>query len=203
MPVVFGLGNPGPSYAGTRHNIGFRVAEGLLGGRGEWTREEAAETARARIAGEEVLLVRPQSFMNRSGEAVRMLQERGGLAPEEILVILDDFLLDFGRMRLRRGGSDGGHNGLASVLQVLQTDQVPRLRLGVGPVPPGESDIDFVLAPFSPGEEVAGLVERGCAAARCWLAEGIEAAMNRFNGCPALERTAPPSAASERDEEDR
>ncbi len=203
MPVVVGLGNPGPGYAGTRHNIGFLVAEGLLGGRGKWTREEAAETARARIAGEEVLLVRPQSFMNRSGEAVRMLQERRGLAPEEILVILDDFLLDFGRLRLRRGGSDGGHNGLASVLKVLQTDQVPRLRLGVGPVPPGESDIDFVLAPFAPGEVVAGLVERGCAATRCWLAEGIEAAMNRFNGCPALERTAPPSAASERDEEDR
>ena len=202
MPVVVGLGNPGPAYAGTRHNIGFLVAEGLLGGRGKWTREEAAETARARIAGEEVLLVRPQSFMNRSGEAVRMLQERRGLAPEEILVILDDFLLDFGRLRIRRRGSDGGHNGLASVLKVLQTDQVPRLRLGVGPVPPGESDIDFVLAPFAPGEEVAGLVERGCAAARCWLAEGIEAAMNRFNGFPALERTAP-SAASERDEEDR
>ncbi len=203
MPVVIGLGNPGPSYAGTRHNIGFRVAEGLLGGRGKWTREEAAETARARIAGEEVLLVRPQSFMNRSGEAVRMLQERGGLAPEETLVVLDDFLLDFGRLRLRRGGSDGGHNGLAAVLEVLQTDQVPRLRLGVGPVPPGESDIDFVLAPFAPGEEVSGLVERGCAAARCWLAEGIEAAMNRFNGCPALERAAPPSVVSERDEEDR
>lgn len=203
MPVLVGLGNPGPRYAGTRHNIGFRVAQALLGGRGTWVREEAAETARVRIAGEEVLLVRPQSFMNRSGEAVRVLWERGGLAPEEILVVLDDFLLDFGRLRLRRGGSDGGHNGLASVLEVLQTDRVPRLRLGVGPVPPGESDIDFVLAPFAPGEEVAGLVERGCAAARCWAAEGIEAAMNRFNGYPALERTAPPSVASEKDEEDR
>ena len=203
MPVVVGLGNPGPRYAGTRHNIGFRVAEGLLDGRGKWVREEAAEIARIRIAGQEVLLVRPQSFMNRSGEAVRVLRERGGLTPAETLVVLDDFLLDFGRLRLRRGGSDGGHNGLASVLEVLQTDQVPRLRLGVGPVPPGESDIDFVLAPFAPGEEVAGLVERGCAAARCWLAEGTEAAMNRFNGYPALERKAPPPVASERDEEDR
>lgn len=203
MPVVVGLGNPGPRYADTRHNIGFRVAEGLLGGRGSWVREEYAETAKIRLGGGEVLLVKPQGFMNRSGDAVRALQERAGLAPEEILVVLDDFLLDFGRLRIRRGGSDGGHNGLASVLERLQTDQVPRLRLGVGPVPPGETDIDFVLTDFDPGQEVAELVERGCAATRCWLAEGIEAAMNRFNGCPALSRTARPPAASEQDREDR
>lgn len=203
MPVVVGLGNPGPRYAGTRHNIGFRVAEGLLAGRGKWVRQEAAEIAQLRIAGQEVLLVRPQGFMNRSGQAVRVLREQGGFTPEEILVVLDDFLLDFGRLRLRRGGSDGGHNGLASVLELLETNQVPRLRLGVGPVPPGESDIDFVLAPFAPGEEAAGLAERGCAVVRCWLAEGIEAAMNRFNGYPAMERKAPPSVASEKDEEDR
>ena len=203
MPVVVGLGNPGPGYAGTRHNIGFLVAEGLAGGRGVWLREEGAETARAAIAGEEVLLVKPQGFMNRSGDAVRALQERAGFAPEEVLVVLDDFLLEFGRLRLRRGGSDGGHNGLASVLERLQTDQLARLRLGVGPVPEGDSDIDFVLSPFAPGEQVEELVKRGCAAARCWLEEGIEAAMNRFNGCPALERMVRPPTPSEEDREDR
>ncbi len=166
-------------------------------------REENVETSRVRVAGEEVLLVKPLSFMNRSGDAVRALQERAGFAAEEVLVVLDDFLLDFGRLRLRRGGSDGGHNGLASVLERLQTDQVSRLRLGVGPVPPADSDIDFVLTPFAPGEEVAELVGRGCAATRCWLSEGVEAAMNRFNGCPALGRTVRPSVASEQDREDR
>ena len=201
MPVVVGLGNPGLPYADTRHNIGFRVAEGLRGRRGSWVSEGDAETSRIRIAGREVFLVKPQGFMNRSGEAVRVLQERAGFAPEEILVVLDDFLLDFGRLRLRRGGSDGGHNGLASVLESLQTDQVARLRLGVGPVPPGETDIDFVLTAFEPGEKVAELVARGCSAARCWLTEGIEAAMNRFNGCPAL--TAGRPAAPEQDREDR
>ena len=199
MPVVVGLGNPGRRYADTRHNIGFRVAEGLLGGRGSWVREANAETARARIGGEEVLLVKPQGFMNRSGDAVRALQESAGFPPQGILVVLDDFLLDFGRLRLRRGGSDGGHNGLASVLECLQTDEVPRLRLGVGPVPPGETDIDFVLTGFDPGEGVAELVARGCAATRCWMTEGIEAAMNRFNGCPALSRTAGPPDATQQD----
>lgn len=203
MAVVVGLGNPGPRYADTRHNIGFRVVEGLLGGRGRWLREEDVETSRVRVAGEEVLLVRPLSFMNRSGGAVRALQERAGFAAGEVLVVLDDFLLDFGRLRLRRGGSDGGHNGLASVLECLQTDQVPRLRLGVGPVPPGDSEIDFVLTPFAPGEEVAEVVARGCAATRCWLSEGVEAAMNRFNGCPALGRALRPAVASEQDREDR
>ena len=103
-----------------------------------------------------------------------------------MLVVLDDFLLDFGRMRLRRGGSDGGHNGLASVLQHLLTEAVPRLRLGVGPVPESEQDIDYVLAPFAPTEVIEELIKRGCAATTCWVTEGVEAAMNRFNGCLPL-----------------
>ena len=190
MRVVVGLGNPGTRYARTRHNIGFLVAAELVGS--GWVDRLAAQTATVRIAGEMVLVVRPQTYMNRSGDAVLALSELEDFAPEDTLVVFDDFLLDFGRIRLRRSGSDGGHNGLASILQRLRTEQVPRLRLGVGPVPAGESDIDFVLTPFAPAAAVEGLVPRGSAAARCWLQEGIEAAMNRFNGCPALPSGADP-----------
>jgi PTH1 family peptidyl-tRNA hydrolase len=183
--AVVGLGNPGPKYERTRHNIGFLVADHLAAG-AAWSTQHNALTARWRRAGEEVLLVKPQTYMNRSGTAVRSLAAEVGSEPAQILVVFDDFLLDFGRLRLRRGGSDGGHNGLASVLQELGSDQVPRLRLGVGPVPDEADDIDFVLAPFGETEDVDGLVDSGGAAVETWLSEGIEAAMNRFNGCAGL-----------------
>ena len=133
-----------------------------------------------------MLLVKPQTFMNGSGEVFEPLRDQMDVEPEHVLVILDDFLLDFGRMRLRRGGTDGGHNGLASVLQHLATEQVPRLRLGVGPVPEDVEDIDYVLTRFAPSDDVDELVHRGCAATRCWVTEDVEAAMNRFNGFPPL-----------------
>ena len=140
MRVVVGLGNPGVRYARTRHNIGFLVAADLAAGRG-WVDRWSAQMATLRIAGETVLIVRPQTYMNRSGDAVLALSELEGFALEETLVVFDDFLLDFGRIRLRRSGSDGGHNGLSSIIEGLRTDAVPRLRLGVGPVPDDDSDI--------------------------------------------------------------
>jgi PTH1 family peptidyl-tRNA hydrolase len=186
LHVVVGLGNPGPRYAGTRHNIGFMVVDRLAGS-GSW-RDDAgrSQTATAEVAGLETHLVKPQTFMNRSGDAVVALQGQWGFEPQEVLVVFDDFYLDFGRLRLRRGGSDGGHNGLASVLQRAGTEEVPRLRMGIGRVPEGEDDIDYVLADFGAQEQVEELVDRGCRAVEGWVAEGIEAAMNRFNGCPAL-----------------
>ena len=185
MHVVVGLGNPGTRYACTRHNVGFLVADDLAG-RASWVERYEAHMAVTQFFDEEVLVVKPQTYMNRSGDATMALAEAVDIAPQDMLVVLDDFLFDFGRLRVRRSGSDGGHNGLASILERLATEEIPRLRLGVGPVPPEESDIDFVLAPFSGGEDVEGLVQRGSAATRCWLQEGIEAAMNRFNGSPAL-----------------
>ena len=131
MRVVVGLGNPGARYARTRHNIGFLVAADLAAGSG-WVDRWSAQTATLRIAGETVLIVRPQTYMNRSGDAVLALSELEGFALEETLVVFDDFLLDFGRIRLRRSGSDGGHNGLSSIIEGLRTDAVPRLHLGVG-----------------------------------------------------------------------
>jgi len=189
MPVVVGLGNPGPRYADTRHNIGFMVVDCLAArGGGRWADDLGRScTASAQVAGAEALLVKPQTFMNRSGASVAALRGRHGFEPAQVLVVLDDFLLDFGRLRLRRGGSDGGHNGLASVLEKIGSADVPRLRLGVGPVPEGDDDIDFVLAPFGRADDVDGLVERGSRAVECYVEEGAEAVMNRFNGCPALE----------------
>ena len=187
--MIVGLGNPGPRYAITRHNIGFMVVDRLAAeGGGRWVDDLGCScTAAVEMASTEVLLVKPQTFMNRSGEAAAALAGRREMTPEQVLVVLDDFLLDFGRLRARRGGSDGGHNGLASVLERLGSAAAPRLRMGIGPVPEGEDDIDFVLAPFDRRQDVDGLVDRGCRAVECLVAEGVEAAMNRFNGCPPLE----------------
>lgn len=187
MRIVVGLGNPGPRYAATRHNIGFMVVDHLAAERSvRWVGQNQSQATQVRLADREVLLVKPQTYMNRSGAAVAAFQQWLGFAPEEALVLLDDFLLDFGRLRLRRGGSDGGHKGLASILEHLSTFQVPRLRLGIGPPPPDEDPIDYVLGPFLAEEDVAGLVERGCQAIEVCASEGIDKAMNQFNGLAAL-----------------
>lgn len=140
------------------------------------------QVVRVRLGGREVLLVKPQSYMNHSGRTAVALCAQWEVLPEDVLVIFDDFLLNFGSLRFRRGGSDGGHNGLASVLEALNTKAVPRLRLGIGIPPAGADIIDYVLSPFSPEDEVENLIEYGNTALEVYYAEGIEAAMNRFNG---------------------
>ena len=187
MRLVVGLGNPGPRYAATRHNIGFMVVDRLAAGNGgRWVDQDHSQAAQVQLADQEILLVKPQTYMNRSGVAVVACQRRLGIAPEEVLVLLDDFLLDFGRLRLRRGGSDGGHNGLASVLEHLGTPQVPRLRLGIGAPPAGEDPIDYVLGAFAAAEPVVELVARACQAVEACTREGVDKAMNQFNGLAAL-----------------
>ena len=184
--IVVGLGNPGQRYSGTRHNIGFAVVDRLAAAfGGSWRSAAVSETAQVRLGAEEVVLVKPQTYMNRSGDAVSALRRQETFDPGQVLVVCDDFTLPFSRIRLRRGGSDGGHNGLASVLCALGTEAVPRLRLGIGPVTSGE-DIDFVLTEFSRNEPVAGLVDRACGAVESCVNEGLDMAMNRFNGCPPL-----------------
>lgn len=184
--LVVGLGNPGPRYADTRHNAGFMAVD-LLAAQagGRWTPEQGchSEVATANLADRELLLAKPQTFMNRSGAAVLALSQRFDYPPEEMLVVFDDFLLDFGRLRFRRGGSDGGHNGLASVVESLGTQAIPRLRMGIGQPLSGEGIIDYVLSRFDAGESVEELIERSAQAVVCYIEEGIEAAMNRFNGC--------------------
>lgn len=185
MLAVVGLGNPGEQYARTRHNVGFLALEQLVRqAPGSWVRESGCQARLRRLAlgQHEVLLAQPLTYMNRSGAAVRALAERFGWGPGDLLVVLDDFLLDFGRLRFRRGGSDGGHNGLASVLEEMGTAAVPRLRVGIGQPPLEVSTIDYVLSPFGPDEPVAELAEQAAQAVVYCVEAGIEAAMNRYNG---------------------
>ena len=196
--LVLGLGNPGRDYAATRHNVGFMAVA------------EVARRAGVRLAAGEcnchvatlgdALLALPQTFMNRSGYAARCLLEKHELAPENILVVLDDVALPLGRLRLRKSGSPGGHRGLESILESLQTDAVHRLRLGVRDEDapgPGEALVDYVLGPFPPAahEDLAAMIARAADACETWLREGIDAAMARFNGSAAPAASADDPAA--------
>ncbi|MFL2541432.1 MAG: aminoacyl-tRNA hydrolase [Candidatus Latescibacterota bacterium] len=185
MQIALGLGNPGTRYASTRHNIGFAAVDHLAARRGIGWRHKSdakAEVAAVELGGQEVMLVKPQTYMNNSGQTAAALCARWHASPQDVLVVFDDFLLDFGRLRFRRGGSDGGHNGLASVLEKLNTHDVPRLRVGIGSPPEGADIIDYVLDSFSPLDEVEDLVGRCETALDTYYAKGIETAMNGFNG---------------------
>ena len=186
--MVAGLGNPGPRYAATRHNVGFAVAHRLVDRLKARPLEQNAAYAAWRAdgrgaAGRDVAIVTPLRFMNRSGEALAEFGRRHGLVAQDSLVVVDDVYLPLGRLRLRARGSDGGHNGLASIIEALGNDAFPRLRIGVGR---GESEtdlVDHVLAAFDEEERptLEGALERSTEAALLWAAEGITAAMNRFN----------------------
>ena len=184
--MVVGLGNPGREYAAHRHNIGFRVVDALARAHGvAFTRRKGAKArvAEARVSDCPVLLAKPQTFMNLSGKSVRRLSRSLGVPPERILVIYDDLDLPLGRLRLRAEGSSGGHKGIRSIIDTLGTQAFPRLRVGIDR-PPGRMDpVDYVLEPFDRDQKplLAEAVARAAAAVECWLAEGIIAAMDRFN----------------------
>ena len=191
MKVLVGLGNPGEDYATTRHNIGFLVAEEIADrqGRPYEARRARCLVFRAMFGGVEAMVARPLTFMNRSGAAVSALLELAGAGPEDLLVVCDDLYLDYGTLRLRPRGSHGGHNGLLSIIETLGTQAFARLRVGVGPVEPGEPHAEFVLRPFPRRQqkELSGVVARAADCAGLVLSEGIAIAMNRFNGKPADE----------------
>jgi len=183
---VVGLGNPGERYRRTRHNAGFLVIDALAsragGARG---REEAdAWVAEAEVGGEEVQLVKPLTFMNRSGVAVGRRLEATGGTPADLVVIVDDVALDLGTLRVRERGSHGGHNGLRSLIDVLGTDEFVRLRVGSrkGELP--EDLAGYVLAEFPPEDVLVVQEMVGCAAdaVACVVREGVAEAMKRFNG---------------------
>jgi PTH1 family peptidyl-tRNA hydrolase len=188
VKLVVGLGNPGPRYARSRHNVGFRVLDALAERSRAAPGEErfAGRYAECTLAGERVGLLAPATFMNRSGDAVA---EALAALPEvdpaaDLLVVFDDADLPLGRLRLRARGSSGGHNGLADVLAKLGSDAVPRLRFGIGRplVPTGT--VEFVLAPFGKDDEavLAHALPRAADAVACFVGAGVAAAMNRFNG---------------------
>ena len=187
MRLVVGLGNPGFEYEATRHNLGFRVVERLAARCGITLRREKRLRARigvGRVAGIEAALLEPETWMNRSGEAVAAAIETHPLDPaSELLVVYDDLDLPFGRLRLRPGGGAGGHNGLADILERLARSDFPRLRFGIGRPPAGVDPIDHVLAPWSADESAALDVrlDAACDAIELALTEGVARAMNRVN----------------------
>jgi len=185
MKIIVGLGNPGFTYRRTRHNLGFMVVAALARRRGIRFRRGRFQCTQAEgpIGKQKVLLVRPQTFMNRSGVCVAAVARRFDCPLEDLLVICDDVNLDLGTLRLRRSGSGGGHKGLQSVIDQLHSREFPRLRLGIGPPPDGIDMMDYVLAPFRRSERptVKDFLARAAQAAETWVYYGIDEAMNRFN----------------------
>jgi peptidyl-tRNA hydrolase, PTH1 family len=186
MVILLGLGNPGPAYAGTRHNIGFRILDLLARDhRLEFSKREAlCLAARGRIAGRSVLLAKPLTFMNCSGEAADKLRTLHEDALEDFLVLYDDLDLPFGQLRLRASGGPGTHNGMRSIVQHWGGRAFPRLRFGIGPAR-GDA-ADFVLSAFDPDENgrLPELLDRAARGVERFLAEGPERAMGWINPRP-------------------
>jgi len=182
--AIFGLGNPGSRYESTRHNIGFVVADELAQTLGDEIKRRRfnALVGEMSHAGEKLLIVKPQTFMNESGRSVTAVASWFGLEPNKVLVICDDLDLEPGVVRIRRGGSSGGHNGLKSIIAALGTEEFPRIRVGIGRPLHGDS-IDYVLGRVhtSQREVIDRAVSKAAEAAACWVSEGIDACMNRFN----------------------
>ena len=174
MRAVVGLGNPGPEYATTRHNAGFQVADALVARWGfpPFWRGERARISAGEVDGRPVQVLKPTTMMNRSGAALAALRADPSFSPAtDLLFLVDDFNIPLGTFRLRTEGSAGGHNGLKSVEAVLQSQAYARLRIGIGPLPPGEPWEDFVLAPFTPDEidQVQALMPQLMDAVHGWL----------------------------------
>ena len=185
MKLIVGLGNPGRRYARNRHNVGFMCLDYLVR---RWDirlsdRRRYAILGQGDVDGEEVVLAKPRTFMNRSGEGASYLLTRFQITPRDMVIIYDDMDLPLGAIRLRRGGSSAGHRGLDSIISTLRTRGFPRLRVGISKPEMGTDAVEYVLAPFSTQERKAieEVVERAGEALECLLREGIDAAMNKFN----------------------
>jgi PTH1 family peptidyl-tRNA hydrolase len=186
MKVIVGLGNPGPEYDATRHNVGWWAVDRLAydWDFGPFERTRRAVMTDGVVGDESVRLVKPTVYMNRSGQALRFLLELEEFDPsEDLLVVVDDAALDVGRVRFRPEGGPGGHNGLKSVSGALGSNGYPRLRIGVGTKPEGEDLSDWVLSPMPVEDEdaVIELLAELTRGVEVWVQDGIEAAMNRFN----------------------
>jgi len=201
VKIVVGLGNPGDQYAKTRHNIGWMVLDRLAdraGWSGRGRTRDASAIAMGRYHGLDLMIVKPLTFMNDSGRAVRKILAREHAPLSELLVVADDFALPFGKLRFREGGGSGGHNGLGSIIDELSTEKFSRLRVGIGA--PDRAFVDHVLAPFQPDERdrLDALLDTAADAVEEWARHGTSKAANRFNMFelrPADEtRIAPPGA---------
>ena len=180
------LGNPGREYEATRHNIGFLTADALERREGVKINKlrYRALTGEFRAGGQRVLVLKPQTYMNLSGESVKLAGGFYKIPPDHVLVVSDDVALPLGKLRIRAGGSAGGHNGLKNIIAHLGTDQFPRIRVGVGaPEHPDHEMIDWVIGKFSPAEKkvVDEAVARALDAALCVIERGVNEAQNRYN----------------------
>ena len=173
--------NPGAEYTATRHNIGFMVLDRLVDRIGSvW--EKSTKWGALVAKHQSSLLVKPMTYMNRSGERVRAVADFYKIAPKEILVVLDDFSLPLGRLRIRQSGGTGGHNGLESIIVQFGTEEIPRLRIGIGAAP-SEGSVDYVLSNFFDEEKtvVRSIIDRAADAVKCAIDNGVVSAMNTFN----------------------
>lgn len=192
MKLIVGLGNPGREYVGTRHNIGFQVVDRLTEKLGFTAAGQFERVARSKFdglavdgnhGGEKVLLLKPLTYMNLSGRAVQSAMAFYQLLPAEIMIVLDDLALPVGKIRLRAGGSSGGHNGLKDIERALGTSEYPRLRIGIDPPPTRVPGKDYVLGRFSEQQSqlLDPAIDRAVDAIKIWIDNGIAAAMNQFN----------------------
>jgi peptidyl-tRNA hydrolase, PTH1 family len=185
MKLIVGLGNPGAEYHMTPHNLGFMAIDRLaeVCGKNLTRREAQAFTAVTELAGEPVVLAKPLTYMNLSGQSVSRLLQNYELSPPDLLVLVDEIELPLGSLRIRPHGSAGGHNGLKSIIGSLDADDFIRLRMGVGPDRPVEDYADYVLKPFRPAKVklVAEMLDLATEAVRVIILEGVQKAMNRFN----------------------
>ncbi|MDR3260233.1 MAG: aminoacyl-tRNA hydrolase [Tannerella sp.] len=182
--LITGLGNIGPEYLGTRHNVGFRVVNAVAEENGtNFTEERYGAIARLRVKNAELILLKPNTFMNLSGHAVRYRLQKENVAIENLLVVVDDIALPFGSLRLKPKGSHAGHNGLRNIEETLETDAYCRLRFGIGNAFSRGRQIDYVLSPFEP-EELTSMPERVKQASemvKSFCLAGVDITMNQYN----------------------
>lgn len=206
MKVIVGLGNPGPKYRGTRHNVGFDVIEYLaMGpGGGPFRSRFQAQVGELNENGRAILLVRPDTFMNLSGQSVRQLVDFYKLPLEDLLIVCDDINLPLGKLRVRAKGSHGGHNGLRNIQEHLGTQDYARLRIGVDApnLKDDEGTIDHVLGRFRPSERatIEDAIQKAALAALLWAKEGIAVCMNRTNGPDEAEKPKKQKKSEDRDQ---
>lgn len=188
MKIIIGLGNPTVKYENTRHNVGFKVMDGIAQNAGLSFAMESkfkAEIAKGLWGSEQVLLVKPQTFMNLSGEALSLIMGYFKVEVADILIVYDDLSLDMGMLRFRANGSDGGHNGIKSIIKSLGgSKDFARLKVGIGPQPPYMPSEKFVLGEFTSQEQLllADVVKYSVDAIQCFINSGISEAQNKFNG---------------------
>lgn len=198
MRLVVGLGNPGKEYVGTRHNVGFEAVDAFAARNG-WiaSQDDFDRMAKVKFEGltvhgamqlsgggtEKILLLKPMTYMNLSGRSVQAALAFYQMTPADLVVVLDDVALPCGKLRLRAGGSSGGHNGLKDIERALGTSEYPRLRIGVDPPPPRVPQRDWVLGRFSPEQrqQIDPAIARACGAIAVWVDKGMTLAMTQFN----------------------